>query len=567
LSNEPDNLLLQADGLFDCRRLDDAQSKYEEYLENQPESWHALNRLARIQAMRGRIRAMVRTCFRWQEVLQTQGLPDLAGLVAEAIVRFDPHSLEGRVGILQHLERTADETTFVTTARRDARFFVEVGNGELAIQVLRKALETYPDHTELSLDLADVHMAQGHMQEAVVQFRHLASTFRKAGNLERASDSYRRLKVLIPDSAEVAMDLAQVYMEQERYADAMNEYRTALRLNLNDREALMGLGQAASRKGSLRDAVLAFKKLLALDPRDIQAHRYLGEAFLGNGLTAEAVKEFLTAGTLLVETGDFSEARSVYERILEVEPGNATATREISNANAILAEQQVRTDPGTLATSVTVDPVPTEEDLYASVSAREHDLYAAPLETLDQGIMGAPEADTLPPGAPDVQSAASESVSGCRVCAALRPTPGQLQRPVPFVLLGRPELMGRIRDQVDSPPDRDQVPWSPLPDMDQVRRGVQDDPAIVAADPTAGASSTPASGPVQSAFGFTGGFSQAISSGTSGRRRRRRERWERWEDADPPPDYRSGSTPAPDPAAALAERLARRQRGESGDGD
>jgi len=97
LSNEPDNLLLQADGLFDCRRLDDAQSKYEEYLENQPESWHALNRLARIQAMRGRIRAMVRTCFRWQEVLQTQGLPDLAGLVAEAIVRFDPHSLEGRV--------------------------------------------------------------------------------------------------------------------------------------------------------------------------------------------------------------------------------------------------------------------------------------------------------------------------------------------------------------------------------------------------------------------------------------------------------------------------------------
>ncbi len=563
MSNEPDNLLLQADGLFDCRRLDDAQARYEEYLDKQPESWHALNRLARIQAMRGRIRAMVRTCFRWQEVLQEQGFPDLAGLVAEAIVRFDPHSLEGRVGILQHLERTADETTFVTTARRDARFFVEVGNGELAIQVLRKALETYPDHIELSMDLADVHMAQGHMQEAVVQFRHLASSFRKAGNLERASDSYRRLKVLIPDSPEVAMDLAQVYMEQERYADAMNEYRTALRLNLNDREALMGLGEAATRKGSLRDAVLAFKKLLAQDSRDVRAHRSLGEAFLGNGLTAEAVKEFLTAGTLLVEAGEFAEARSVYERILEVEPGNPTATREISNANAILAEQQVRTDASVPAVSEVVGPVPTEEDLYAAATTSEQDLYAAPTEIPGQEILGAPDGDSSALGAPvAARLAGPEPVAGARVCPPLQPTPGRILRPVPFVLVQRSGWLEKIRDQVESPPDRDQVPWSPLPDMEQVRRGVSEGSSIVVANPTPVLTSTMTAGPVQSAFGFTGDFSQAVSSGTSGRRRRRRERWE---DAYPPPDYRGGPAPGPDPAAALAERLARRHRGGSED--
>jgi tetratricopeptide (TPR) repeat protein len=561
LSNEPDNLLLQADGLFDCRRLDDAQARYEEYLEKQPDSWHALNRLARIQALRGRIRAMVRTCFRWQDVLQRQGLLDLAGAVAEAIVRFDPHSLEGRVGILRHLERTADETTFVTTARRDARFFVEVGNGELAIQVLCRALETCPDNIELSMDLADVHMAQGHLQEAVAQFRHLAATFRKSGNLARATDSYRRLKVLTPDSPEVAMDLGQIYMEQERYADAMIEFRTALRLNLNHRDALMGLGEAASRKGSLRDAVLAFKKLLALDPRDTQAHVRLGEAFLGNGLVAEAVKEFLTAGSILVESGEFAEARSVYGRILELEPDHPTATREISNANAALAERQVHGAPGGAATPAAVDPVPSEEDLYAYAPPSEEDLYAAPVDAKVQSILGAPDGESASLGAPTQAQEAAGTVRspGARVCPPLEPTPGQLHRPVPFVLLGLPGLIGRIREQVDKAPDPEQIPWTPLPDMEQVRVGAAASTAVVAATPSQVFTSALTAGPVQSAFGLTGDFSQAFSSGTSGGRRRRRERWD---DMYPPRDYRSGPSSGPDPAAALADRIARRRRGE-----
>ena len=325
-------------------------------------------------------------------------------------------------------------------------------------------------------------------------------------------------------------------------------------LRTSDREALMGLGQAASRKGSLRDAVLAFKKLLALDPRDIQAHRYLGEAFLGNGLTAEAVKEFLTAGTLLVETGDFSEARSVYERILEVEPGNATATREISNANAILAEQQVRTDPGTLATSVTVDPVPTEEDLYASVSAREHD-GAAPRDST-RHRMGAPEADTLPGRRMSSQRPLNPSRA-----AGSAPPCGRLpaNSKARALRVGAARVDGEDSRRGDSPPDRDRGPlvscriWTGS-------SGRQDDPAT--RRPDRWGIRPQRRVPFGDLLSVSPVASQAISSGTSRRRRRRRERWERWEDADP--ELSERVDPAPDPAAAPGRRrLARRQRGES----
>jgi len=562
VSNESDHLLLEADGLFDCRRLDEALARYEEVLALHPDSRHALNRLARIQAMRGRIRQMVKTCFRWQESLLEQGREDLAGMVAQAILRFDPHSLEGRVGILRHLERTADEATFVASARRDARFFVEVGSGDLAIQVLHKALETYPDQIELSMDLADVHVAQGHMQEAVQQFRLLAESFKNSGNLARACDSYRRLKVLLPDSSEVSLGLGRLYMLQERFGDAMLEFRDALRLELNNREALMGLGEAAVGKGSLRDAVLAFKKLLAMDPRDVQAHLRLGEVFLVNGLSSEAIKEFLLAGSLLSELGEFAEARQAYARVLELDPNHPTATREFSNASSALEARAAA--PTRLAAVGSEQPEAfPEEDLYAPAS--EEDLYAT-LETGDDSaILGAPGADSEELGAPELKPVARVDYRIPRHPLPPQPAPGTLHRPLPFLWLSVPGLMQAVRDQILQPPDPEVLSWLPLADLDAVEGGDtlgsgSGDGAgpLGPLDPSIPVLvSSVAAGPVESAFGFTEGFSQAIvSTGSSRRRRLRRQLEELGLDRE----FRAPASAETDVAASLAERIAQKVR-------
>lgn len=562
MSNESDHLLLEADGLFDCRRLDEALARYEEVLALHPDSRHALNRLARIQAMRGRIRQMVKTCFRWQESLLEQGREELAGMVAQAILRFDPHSLEGRVGILRHLERTADEATFVASARRDARFFVEVGNGDLAIQVLHKALETYPDQIELSMDLADVHVAQGHMQEAVQQFRLLAESFKNSGNLARACDSYRRLKVLLPDSSEVSLGLGRLYMLQERFGDAMLEFRDALRLELNNREALMGLGEAAVGKGSLRDAVLAFKKLLAMDPRDVQAHLRLGEVFLVNGLSSEAIKEFLLAGSLLSELGEFADARQAYARVLELDPNHPTATREFSNASSALEARAAA--PTRLAAVGSEQPEAfPEEDLYAPAS--EEDLYAT-LETGDDSaILGAPGADSEELGAPELKPVARVDYRIPRHPLPPQPAPGTLHRPLPFLWLSVPGLMQAVRDQILQPPDPEVLSWLPLADLDAVEGGDalgsgSGDGAgpLGPLDPSIPVLvSSVAAGPVESAFGFTEGFSQAIvSTGSSRRRRLRRQLEELGLDRE----FRAPASAETDVAASLAERIAQKVR-------
>ena len=586
MSEKLENLLLEADGLFDCRRLDEAQEKYEEVLKQQPSQRQALNRLARLHATRGRIRELVRTCFRWQESLEERECWGLAGAVAESILRFDPHSLEGRQSMLRHLEKAADQETYVAAARRDARFFVEMGNGDLSIQVLERALETCPGHIDLSMDLADMHVAQGHLQEAVLQFRALASRFEAEDQRLRAADVYRRLKVLLPESPDVLMRLGHIYLDHERFDEAISEFRSVLRVNLTHRDALMGLGEASIWKGSLRDAILAFRKVVALDPRDFEARDRLADCYIDQGLIQDAVKELLSAALLCAEIQELEKARALYTRILEVDPGNPTAVREQSNLAAALAEQETARRRETAGIGDSSAPMPfvepvaavSEDDLYAGPATLEEDLYAPPLTLAEEPLPldeeALPPAEEPLPALAELEGAPAEAPRNgrrgpaTRVLPSLQAPNGALWAPVPFVVLQSPGLLAAIREQVEAAPDPDVIPWDPLVDLDQerVRERLEAAPLAVP-QPSQESSVSRPSGPVRSAFGSTGGFAQAFTSGGNASRGRRQGRWDYLLASGRPPRGDAPDPAEPDAHLSLADRIARRRRnGEVQDG-
>jgi len=99
-----------------------------------------------------------------------------------------------------------------------------------------------------------------------------------------------------------------------------------------------------------------------------------------------------------------------------------------------------------------------------------------------------------------------------------QPAPGTLHRPLPFLWLSVPGLMQAVRDQILQPPDPEVLSWLPLADLDAVEGGDalgsgSGDGAgpLGPLDPSIPVLvSSVAAGPVESAFGFTEGFSQAI---------------------------------------------------------
>ncbi len=284
-----------------------------------------------------------------------------------------------------------------------------------------------------------------------------------------------------------------------------------------------------------------------MDPRDVQAHLRLGEVFLVNGLSSEAIKEFLLAGSLLSELGEFADARQAYARVLELDPNHPTATREFSNASSALEARAAASTRLAAVGSEQPEAFP-EEDLYAPAS--EEDLYAT-LETGDDSaILGAPGADSEELGAPELKPVARVDYRIPRHPLPPQPAPGTLHRPLPFLWLSVPGLMQAVRDQILQPPDPEVLSWLPLADLDAVEGG-----------DALGSGSGDGAGPlgplVESAFGFTEGFSQAIvSTGSSRRRRLRRQLEELGLDRE----FRAPASAETDVAASLAERIAQKVR-------
>lgn len=569
MSDLAEHLILEADGLFDSWRLDEAREKYEEALKYIPGDRHALNRVARIHAIRGRIKELVKTCFQWQEALETEGNWEIAATVAGAILRFDPQSLDARLSMLRHLEKTGQSQGYIELARRDARFFMEVGSGELSIQVLEQALAVYPEDIDLSVDLADMHVAQGHLQDAVIQFRKLASKFEAVGNSSRAVDAYRRLKLLLPESPDVSMRLGTIHMAEGRFDDAIAEFRAVLRYNLAHRDALIGLGDASLKKGAHRDAMLAYRKVLAVDPRDMEAHEHLAEVCLAQGMVQEAVKELLAAGLMALEFQEYDRAQELYGRVLEIEPEHPTAIRELSNARSAAAQEEERRKAAEVVAKGAHEPGPapaapaiSEDELYAPPPPSHEELYAVALDNGPFEILGAPsdDADLLvgAPVEPTNGAPVRKPITRVLVEAA---DAGQLQKPTPLLFLSRPDLLAAIRDQIEEPPDPERLPWQPLAELDRPSWEVAA-PVAAQATPAQQAPTPRFGGPVQSAFGTTGGFSQAFASGgNASYRSSRRRGWEFLPSGRGPRSEPPGPA-EPDGPGSLADRISRKARDE-----
>lgn len=556
------------------RRWDEAAARLEELLQVHHTDRRAYNLLARVLLVRGRLKATLRTCSRWQQVLEEEGRFALASEVSRAILRLDPHSVEARTALLRHMEAQGDKAGYLSLARREARFFMEVGQGEISLDVLQRALEQFPGDIDLAVDLADMCVAQGHLQEAVMHFRRLAATFEAAGDHPRACDAYRRLKLLLPEAPDVALQLARSFMARSLHEEASAEFRAVLRLNLDDREALLGLGQASHHLGAHRDATLAFRKLLAVDSRDPEARFWLGQVLASQGQVEEAVRELLGAGMFWAELREFSLAREAYQRALALAPEHPTALRELSNLVAAEAEpggvaaprrpvrppDGGRTSSGESEALVAAPPPPpaaqslSEEELYAAAP------YAEGGDTLLEGAAQAGEEGAL--GGGEAGEAPASVPVAVRVQTVLAPGPG-LTRPSPVLFLSHPHHFERIQAEVQGPPDPGQVPWAVLPDL-ALDGGAGSGPV----SPRAGATEEPAvsalggeGGRVQSAFGSSGGFREAMFAGAAGRARKASTAG-----SSASRSQRSQVAGPPEPAIplTLAERIARARKASLG---
>ncbi|HYC93021.1 MAG TPA: tetratricopeptide repeat protein [Thermoanaerobaculia bacterium] len=196
-----------------------------------------------------------------------------------------------------------------------------------AIAIYKKINKLDPSKLDVYARLADLYAKQGLAMEAKSQYQVLADYYLKHGDPPNAVLIYKKISELDPNSINVHVKLADLYVQVGKTAEALKEY---------DR-----VGRMLLKRAMLDEAVQVFRKALKIDPRNTElvdslvtalleakdfenARQIVETALEGN---RDNPKLLAMMGRIQLGRGDAAAARSTLERAAEADP-NEPSVRE-----------------------------------------------------------------------------------------------------------------------------------------------------------------------------------------------------------------------------------------------
>jgi tetratricopeptide (TPR) repeat protein len=167
----------------------------------------------------------------------------------------------------------------------------------------------------------------------------------EASRPEEALDAYHQAATLQPKDPEPHLAAGLLFEKQQKYADAVEEYKKALALDASS-DALTGLANVYLRGRQFPEAEEYLRKLVAAHPDDAGAHIELGRVLVAQGKNDDAVAE-LEAGAKLAPTdssvqldlaelyttlGKNDQAEGVYRSLLARAPKDAVLHRNLGQS-------------------------------------------------------------------------------------------------------------------------------------------------------------------------------------------------------------------------------------------
>ena len=146
-----------------------------------------------------------------------------------------------------------------------------------------------------------------------------------------------------PDDAELLFDRAGIYINQERYNDAITDLMKATELESKNKEYLMRLGDTYFRIGDMEHSYKAIERVTELDPKYKDAYMKLGEiAFYSKDydramehlskVTADDPNNqnaLFMKGFIYKETEDTANAAFYFRKVIDLYPDYEPAYEEL----------------------------------------------------------------------------------------------------------------------------------------------------------------------------------------------------------------------------------------------
>ena len=246
----------------------------------------------------------------------------------------------------------------------DARKFVEEDKILHAVQVYRKLILLEPTLMLSYVELASVYAERNYIDAAIstlvaaeplfsgdpeLLFR-LGDFYLRAEQYDHALETFRQL--IEEKSAPVHYKMGVAMFFLEKFADAEDQFRTALQIDPNLPHVYESIGELLLKRGQFQDAIRYLRKGIVADPFYGVSHFLLGLAHGRLNEWKSAYDEFVLSidmdpneplhwqmcGESLIHLNRLDEAEQYVRKALELDPGSAESVLLLGQINAMRGE-------------------------------------------------------------------------------------------------------------------------------------------------------------------------------------------------------------------------------------
>jgi predicted TPR repeat methyltransferase len=199
------------------------------------------------------------------------------------------------------------------------------------------------------------------------------------GDASSAEKSFRAALALRPGFIQARFNLANALRDQDRLAEAEQEYRAVTRHVVQHAPAWVALAYVLIKQGRLSEAEAAARRAIQSSPRSADSHVALGSVHLARKEPDEAIKQFTKAmkhdpdsvpalvnlGLACKSMGRFSEAKKFLSRAVAIQPRLPEAHYTLG----VIHLQEGDMDAAELAFSRTLDHDPRNVHAYEQLGA------------------------------------------------------------------------------------------------------------------------------------------------------------------------------------------------------
>jgi len=184
-----------------------------------------------------------------------------------------------------------------------------------AASAYQEAIRLKPDYGAAHCELGFVFEKQGHLREAMWEYRVAleAAKSKEADGRELSVTVHHRLGETL------------VRQGRAHWAEGIIEFRKALEVDPNHLESYFSLGRVLYDQGKFIESASEYEKAIKINPESAVAHNGLGLSFERQGLMEQASSEFVSAVNLEPTNARY---RSNLTRELELQHSNRKAVTE-----------------------------------------------------------------------------------------------------------------------------------------------------------------------------------------------------------------------------------------------